>query len=123
MKQILTIGLVFVSAMIVLVVAPSAVAGTPTSDQQRAYAPQGTMSTVYRSDPPTYAVHLVDSRTAIVWLDAQSDAAQPRWVCEVPAKRDGSEGRREILTAASTNWRAALTEAVSLLGGLVADGE
>jgi hypothetical protein len=118
----LVIGLV--SAIALFALRPElALPGTPAESPNLAHARGEVTGTAYRSDPPTYAVPLVDGRTAIVWLDARTDAAQPRWVCEVSAKRDGSDGRREVLAAAATNWRAALSEAVSLLGEFVADGE
>jgi hypothetical protein len=77
----------------------------------------------YQSNPPTYAIHLVDGRTAIVWWDARTDSARPQWKCEVPPRRDGSEASISLLKAGEGDWRGALREATTRLEGVVADGE
>lgn len=78
---------------------------------------------VTQSNPPTYALPMVDGRTAIVWWDGRSGASAPQWKCEVPPRRDGSDGRAIVLQANAGEWRAALDEATTLLRGEVADGE
>lgn len=80
-------------------------------------------SAAYQSNPPSYAIHLVDGRTALVWLDARNDPARPQWKCEVPRGRDGSEASMTLLKADKADWRGALVEAKGNLRELVADGE
>ncbi len=81
-------------------------------------APEG------QESPPTYAIPLNDGRTAVVWWDAISDPARPRWRCEVPAPHGGEAGRATMtLTAPAGDWRAALAEVRTALKGRLADGE
>jgi len=85
----------------------------------------GTLHTPYQSDPPTYAIRLVDGRTAILWWDARTDPGQPHWVCEVPAGPPGATASVTNLVGARSDWRAALESATAHLKAreLVADGE
>jgi hypothetical protein len=96
-----------------------AVGFTPVlgSAQEKPVAP------VYQSNPPAYALHLIDGRTAIVWWDARNGASAPQWKCDVPPRRDGSDDRVIPLRAKGGEWRAALDEATTLLRGEIADGE
>lgn len=79
----------------------------------------------YQSDPPTYAIPLVDGRTAILWWDARHDPQRPRWVCEVPGRRQGTETNVTELPGGRGDWRKALELATALLKEkeLAADGE
>jgi hypothetical protein len=79
----------------------------------------------YQSDPPTYAISLIDGRAAILWWDGRSNPQQPHWVCEVPAGRQGTATSVTALPGARSDWRAALSSATALLKArdLVADGE
>jgi len=82
-----------------------------------------TSPSLFQSTPPTYAIHLLDGRTAIVWWDARSDPQRPRWVCEVPALRDGTDASVTVLPVAHGDWRGALdTAKTTVLRGCVADG-
>jgi hypothetical protein len=84
----------------------------------------GQTAAVVHSGSPTYAIPLKDGNAAVVWWDAVSDPAHPGWRCEVPPSRVGGAGRTIIpLTAAGSDWRAALAEARVLLQGRAADGE
>ena len=59
----------------------------------------------------------------MVWWDTRSDPQQPRWVCEVPAQRDGTDASVTVLPGARGDWRGALdTVTTTLLKGRVADG-
>ncbi len=98
-------------------------AATPGAERTEASLKQEGSSMVSAPDPGSYAVHLVDGRTAMVWFDTQTSVGRPHWVCEVPAKRDGSDAQRISLNAGAAEWRTALREAIRLLDGLVADGE
>jgi len=77
-----------------------------------------------QSSPPIYAIPLRDGRTATVWWDAVSEPAHPGWRCEVPAPGSGRGVRTTVpLSASAGDWRAALTEAKTVLKDLVADRE
>ena len=77
----------------------------------------------YQSNPPTYAIPLMDGRTAMVSWGTRSDPRQPRWVCEVPAQRDGTDASVTVLPVARGDWRGAWdTVTTTLLKGRVADG-
>ena len=77
-----------------------------------------------QSSLPTYAIPLRDGRTATVWWDAVSEPARPSWRCEVPAPGSGRGVRTTVpLMASAGDWRAALTEAKTVLKDLVADRE
>ncbi len=102
--------------------APLAGAASAGPDDVQASLQTEATRMVSPPDPGTYALHLVDGRTAIVWYDAHT-TGQPQWVCEVPAKRDGSDAQRISISVGAAEWRVALAEATRLLDGLVADGE
>lgn len=87
------------------------------------WAQEQNTPSLYQSNPPTYAVHLVDGRTAIVWWDARNGVSAPQWKCDVPPRRDGSDGKAIVLQAKAGEWRAALDEVTTLLKGEIADGE
>ena len=93
-----------------------------TAQEKSSNSSEGTLS-AYRSNPPTYAIHLVDGRTAIVWLDTRNGSVQSQWKCEVPPRGDGSEASMISLKADKGDWRGALLEAKATLKALVADGE
>lgn len=105
-------------AVLVVCVIPALASAQEQSSGGKDGAPSA-----YRSNPPTYAIHLVDGRTAIVWLDARNGSAQPQWKCEVPPRGDGSEANMTALKADRGDWRGALLEAKATLKELVADGE
>jgi|WetSurMetagenome_2_1015567.scaffolds.fasta_scaffold02650_2 hypothetical protein len=76
----------------------------------------------YQSNPPIYAIPLMDGRTVLVWWDARSDPQHPRWVCEVPPRRDGTEAGAIVLPRGRGDWCEALDRAATTLKGQVADG-
>ena len=96
----------------------------PVVAQTAGGLPQPEASTsLFQLTPPTYAIHLLDGRTALVWWDARSDLQQPRWVCEVPPLRDGTDASVTVLPVAHGDWRGALeTAKTTVLRGCVADG-
>jgi hypothetical protein len=95
------------------------------SAQERSSNGRDGARSAYQSNPPTYAIHLNDGRTALVWLDARNDPARPQWKCEVPPRGDGSEASMAVLKADKDDWRGALLEATANLNekALVADGQ